>query len=118
MIASCLIILYHFDWDLRHHFLQLLWHIYDARMGEPMYISTDKMVEHLVDCAVVEVIVNPRVGVPPHRGQKRQEEEEEVVMMSHFDAPCLSLSQPSLVFLLSSLAVGPAGLPMEKWVSI
>ena len=81
-----------------------------------MYISTDKMVEHLVDCAVVEIIINPRVGVPPHRGQKRQEEEEEVVMMSHFDALCLSLSQPSLVFLLSSLAVGPAGLPVEKWV--
>ena len=87
-------------------------------MGEPLYISTDKMVEHLVDCAVVEVIINPRVGVPPHRGQKRQEEEEEEEMMSHFDALCLSLSQPSLVFLLSSLAVGPAGLPVEKWVSI
>ena len=64
------------------------------------------MLDHLVDCAVVEVIINPRVSVPPHRGQKREEEEEE--MMSHSDALSLTVSHcPNpLAFLLAVIARG------------
>ena len=48
-----------------------------------MVIFTNKIVAHLVDSAIVEVIVNPGVSVPPHRSQKWQKEKE---VMSHVDA--------------------------------
>ena len=77
-------------------------------------IFTKKLLDDLIDGAIVEVIVNPRVGVPTHRGQKWQHEEE---VISHVDATvCLSLiSQTSPDFpAFFNLLLAREGLPWRN----
>ena len=66
-------------------------------------IFTTKFLDDLIDSAIVEVIVNPRVGFSTHGGQKWQQEEE---VISHVDVTVslslISQPKPPLIFLLSS----------------